>query len=142
MALMLMSLMAPVETVNAAIPSVAEAGNTKSGKSDNLLILLSSKPTNTGAGSGIGGSRKAKARVSYSSVEARIRNGVLIFNNEFDLYDVEVRIEDEYDDIVMSSFIDILADEDNAIDISSLPVGYYTLYVTINGAEYYATFEM
>lgn len=137
MALMLMSLMAPVETVNAAIPSVAEVGKSN----DIYLLLKGTNSTNTGNSSEVG-PRRARMRINYSSVEARIHNGVLFFENESDLYDVKIRIEDEYDDTVMSSFIDILADEDNAIDISSLPVGYYTLYVTINGAEYYATFEM
>lgn len=135
MALMVMSFVAPVQTINAATPSVATRSS-----NDIYLLLMGSKPSNSDANSN--GQRRARARISYSSVEARIHNGVLFFDNEYDLHDVEIRIADEYDDIVLSSVIDVMADEDNTIDISSLPIGYYTLYVKINGAEYYATFEM
>jgi len=136
MALMVMSFVAPVQTINAATPSVATRSS-----NDIYLLLKGSNSTNTG-NSTEGGARRARARISYSSVEARIHNGVLFFDNEYDLHDVEIRIVDEYDDIVLSSVIDVMADEDNTIDISSLPIGYYTLYVIVNGAEYYATFEM
>ena len=47
------------------------------------------------------------------------------------LWTVLIFQEDNIQDIK-----DILDDEDNLIDISSLPFGYYTLYVTINGDDY------
>ena len=140
MALMLMSLMTPVQTMNAATPSFATAAD-----SDNILLLLK-KPNNDCSNNtntpSKGGRKKINVGICYSSIEAIIHNGVLILNNYSDIYDAEICICDEHGDIVVSSIIDIIADDDNTIDISSISSGYYTLYVTIDGVEYYSTFEM
>ncbi|MBO4663787.1 MAG: DUF3244 domain-containing protein [Bacteroidaceae bacterium] len=77
-----------------------------------------------------------------SPVDAWLADGYLYFNNDEEIYDVEVSIFNEDGENISSSIIDVFADSPNMIDISFLSSGYYTLNVTINGVEYYAYFDM
>ena len=137
MALMIMGVFSPTVTSNA---ETLYMDNVSAIEEYTELVLMRSSQDDIKVP---GGPRRAKSRKTiYSSVEVRLLNGVLIFNNYSDIYDAEICICDEHGDIVVSSIIDIIASDDNTIDISPLSSGYYTLYVTIDGVEYYATFEM
>ncbi|MBR4590483.1 MAG: DUF3244 domain-containing protein [Bacteroidaceae bacterium] len=83
---------------------------------------------------------KAKKEI-YSSIDARLLDGVIYFTNEKDLSDVDVTITDVRGDIVYSTIIDIYSGSFEAVDISSLESGDYTLYVTIDGEDYYGLFS-
>lgn len=139
MALMIMGVISPAITANAEtlfINNVSVADE----YTELVLTKCQTEPDNPEIPDR---PRKAKSRKNvYSSVEARLFNGIIYFTNEEDLSDVDITIIDVRGDIVFSTIFDIYSGSFETVDISSLESGDYTLYVTINGVDYFAYFDL
>lgn len=137
MALMIMGVFSPTVTSNA---ETLYMDNVSAIEEYTELVLMRSSQDDIKVP---GGPRRAKSRKTiYSSVEVRLLNGVIYFTNEEDLSDVDIMITDVNGDNVISTIVDIYSGSFESVDIRSLESGDYTLYVTIDGVEYYAYFDM
>lgn len=138
MALMIMGVISPAITANAETLLI----NNVSVADEYTELVLTKCKTEPSSPFTPGGPRRIKAKKEiYSSVEARLLNGVIYFTNEEELLDVDITITDVRGDIVYSTIIDIYSGSFETVDISSLESGDYTLYVTINGEDYYGFFS-
>ena len=139
MALMIMGVVSPAVTTDAETLYIDNVSVVEE-YTELVLTMCQASPDNP---DNPRGPRRAKSRKTiYSSVEVRLLNGVIYFTNEEDLSDVDIMITDVNGDNVISTIVDIYSGSFESVDIRSLESGDYTLYVTIDGVEYYAYFDM
>lgn len=87
------------------------------------------------------GPQHAPANYSYLPI-VWLSNDTIYFEGTVTLSSVAVTICGEDDNEVLSTTLFIEANEESTIDISTLDEGYYTLYIIVNGQEFYAEFEL
>ena len=120
-----MAFIAPAVNLSAAYAD--GGGNTH-------LILRPKKSPTTGP-------QHAPANYSYLPV-VWLSEDTICFEGTVTLPPVAVTICDEDDNEVLSTILLIEANEESAIDISSLGAGFYILYIVVDEQEFYAEFEL
>lgn len=73
--------------------------------------------------------------------EAELLEGSIYFYPQVE-YDVALRIEDVFNNVVVEDEIHLYINNDNEYDVSTLPVGTYTLILGIAGREYEGEFTI
>ena len=110
-------------------PSASYAGG-------GTTVILHPKPSKP-----VSGAQKSPADYPYLPI-VWLSNDTIYFEGTVILSPVAVTICDEDDNEVLSTTLFIEANEVSTIDISTLDEGYYTLYIMVNGQEFYGEFEL